>query len=131
MLEPLQNPGAYWLIRDNIIEGINRYVLYHCEVGHFLTAVLQNNLREALARADDENIKTILQIVSYCHNEIPGGCWGTPEKQREWVKGEPSIGNPQTAPQETKELRRQEEAGIWCLTNFMKEREEASRGSQG
>jgi hypothetical protein len=132
MLEPLQNPGAYWLIRDNIIEGINRYVLYHREVGHFLTAVLENNLREALARADDENIKTIFQIVSYCHNQIPGNCWGSVEAHKEWIKVGPlKIGNPSTAPQESQELSRQERVGIWCLTNFLKEREEESRGTEG
>lgn len=131
MFVQIENPGAYWLIRDNIIEGINRYVLWHQEVGHFLTAVLQNNLREALARADDENIKTIFQIVSYCHNQIPGNCWGSVERQEEWIKGKPSVGNPMTAPQESKELKRQERVGIWCLTNYLKQREEESRGTQG
>ncbi len=49
-------------IRNNIIEGINRFVLHHQRVGHFITAVLSNNLREAFARADNENQKTMFQI---------------------------------------------------------------------
>jgi len=132
MLEPIQNPGAYWLIRPNIIEGINRYVLWHQEVGHFLTAVLSNDLREALARADDENIRTILQIVSYCHNQIPGVCWGSPEVYKKWIKMEVDDGvdsyNAHTAPSDQKELERQVGAGIWCRENRIKE---ASRGTEG
>jgi len=135
MLIPIQNPGAYWLIRPNIIEGINRYVLWHQEVGHFLTAVLTNDLREALARADDENIKTILQIVSYCHNEIPGVCWGSVEAHKKWVEMDDDDGaesyNKHTAPSAEKELERQMGAGIWCRGNWIKEREGASRGTEG
>lgn len=122
MLEPLQNPGAYWLIRDNIIEAINRHALYHSECGHFVTAVLENNLREAFARADDENIKTLFQIVSYCHNEIPGLCWGSPKLVKEWREIPKDKWKDYMVPENSKERDRQEEAGIWGFTNWMEER---------
>ena len=105
-------------IRQNIVEGINRFVLLHQPVGHFITAVLSNNLREAFARADDENQKTMFQIVSYCHNQIPGHCWGTPEKVKAWVEMDPKDFPNSEAPTETKESERQNREGIWGTTKF-------------
>ncbi len=109
----MSNPGAYHFIGRAILEGINRFVLRHQPVGGFLTAVLSNNLREALAQADPNNATIMLQIVSYCHNEIPGSCWGSPEKVKAWldmaVKDYPSV----QAPENTREHSRQKAAGIW------------------
>jgi len=108
----------YGQIRPNIVEGINRFVCYHQRVGHFLTAVLSNDMREAFARADDDNRKTMFQIVAYCHNEIPGNCWGTPEKVKRWMEqGEGSTPH-LTAPENTKERQRQDREGIWGHTKF-------------
>jgi hypothetical protein len=105
-------------IRQNIVEGMNRFVLLHQPVGHFLTAVLSNNLREAFARADNENQKTMFQIVSYCHNQIPGNCWGTPEKVKAWVEMDPKDFPDVEAPTETKEQDRQNREVIWGITKF-------------
>lgn len=111
----------YGQIRQNIVEGINRFVCHHQKVGHFLTAVLSNDMREAFARADDDNRKTMFQIVSYCHNEIPGNCWGTPEKVKRWIEqGEGSTPH-LTAPENPKEIERQDREGIWCVTHFKQE----------
>lgn len=113
----------YGQIRKNIIEGMNRFVCYHRGVGHFLTAVLSNDMREAFGRADADNQKTMFQIVSYCHNEIPGNCWGTPEKVKRWIEqGEGSTPH-LTAPENPKEINRQTTAGIWCVTQFKQETE--------
>jgi len=110
----------YGQIRQNIVEGINRHALLHQQVGHFLTAVLSNNLREAFARADNENQKTMHQIVSYCHNQIPGVCWGSPEKVKAWIEMpvEKRVKG-LMAPETTKEIQRQDSLGIWGFTKFM------------
>ncbi len=108
----------FGLIRRNIVEGMNRFVLLHQPVGHFLTAVLSNNLREAFARADNENQKTMFQIVSYCHNQIPGNCWGTPEKVKAWVEMKPKDFPNSEAPTENKERQRQDREVIWGSTKF-------------
>jgi len=113
--EILQDFGQ---IRQNIVEGLNRFVLLHQPVGHFLTAVLSNNLREAFARADADNQKTMFQIVSYCHNQIPGNCWGTPEKVKAWVEMDPKDFPNVEAPTETKEQDRQNREVIWGITKF-------------
>ena len=66
-------------------ESIDRYVADRIPTGGFLEAVLCNNLKEALGRADTQNLKDIKEIVEYCYWEIPGVCWGSPEKVRAWL----------------------------------------------
>ena len=67
-------------------EGIDRYVNDHIPTGSFLEAVLCNNLKEAIGRADSENLRDIVEIVQYCHWEIPSVCWGSPKKVRAWLE---------------------------------------------
>ena len=124
-MSSLNNSGAYHLINPIILKGINRYALLHEPKGSFVTAVLCNDLRETIERADPDNRLTLLQIVSYCHNEIPGMCWGSQQKVEAWLKV------PQdkwltviTAPETQKELDRQIEEEIWCWRNFQKEEDE-------
>lgn len=67
--------------------------------GGFVTAVLENNLREALGRADEDNRQDIFDIVSYCYNEIPEPCWGSEEKMKAWFL----LHNPPEEPDATVE----------------------------
>jgi hypothetical protein len=60
--------------------GIDRYVRDGCMPGSFVRAVLENDLREAFARADENNTREMFSIVEYCYNKIPGGCWGSPAR---------------------------------------------------
>ena len=64
--------------------GIQRYIENGYPVGHFLTAVLSNDLLGAVSRADDKNIKLIPEIVKWLYNEAPGSCWGTVEQVQAW-----------------------------------------------
>ena len=66
-------------------ESIDRYVNDHIPTGSFLEAVLCNNLKEAIGRADSENLRDIVEIVQYCHWEIPSVCWGSPKEVRAWL----------------------------------------------
>lgn len=42
-------------------------------VGEFLQAVIRNDFKEALGRADDVNLKAIILYVWYPYNEMPDG----------------------------------------------------------
>jgi len=108
----------YGQIRKNIVEGINRHVLLHEPKGDFITAVLSNDLREAFGRADNGNQKTMFQIVSYCHNQIPGVCWGSSEKVKAWIEMDPKDFPNVEAPTETTERGRQDTEVIWGITKF-------------
>ena len=70
-------------IKPDIIKGILAYVQYG-ECGSFLQSVMENNLLEAVCRADDDNIKAIVDIVKFVHWEIPGACHGSAEKVKAW-----------------------------------------------
>ena len=68
-----------------IIEGLRKYADNHLPVGGFLTAVLENNLTEAIVRADMFSLAGIKDIVMYVHWEIPGDCHGSPQAVRAWL----------------------------------------------
>ena len=69
-------------------ESIDAYVKHRQPTGGFLTAVLSNNLVEAVGRADEHNINALPDIVRYVYNEIPANCWGSPEAVSTWLKGD-------------------------------------------
>ena len=64
---------------------LDSYAQQHTPVGGFLTALLTNNLFGAFGAADDTNVKLIHDYIRYIYNELPGKCWGNPEKVRAWL----------------------------------------------
>jgi len=73
-------------IPERMMGGIHRYIDNGIEPGHFLTAVRENDLREAVGNADDENIRNLPAYVAYLYNEAPSGCYGSPEKVQAWME---------------------------------------------
>lgn len=47
--------------------------------GRFVCAVLLNDLREAMGRADAYSLYALPSIVSWLYNVAPGNCWGSKE----------------------------------------------------
>ena len=74
------------MIRPDIKDALDEYATHGLQPGGFLTAVLENNLMEAVGRADDYNAHTLVDIIRYCYNDIPGLCWGSPEKVKTWIE---------------------------------------------
>lgn len=72
-------------IKQSTLGALHRYAEEGIPTGGFLRAVLSNDLREAFGRADMENRATLYEIVSYCYNELPGSCWGSPERYEAWI----------------------------------------------
>jgi hypothetical protein len=70
---------------EEIIESIRFYVKSGLEPGSFLTAVICNDLKEACARADRENIRRLPAIVAYFYNETPSPCWGSRARMDAWM----------------------------------------------
>lgn len=73
-----------WNIRADIKESLDAYAETGRPTGGFLEAVLRNSLFDAVGRADRENIQNLQQICGYIYNELPGSCWGSYEKVRDW-----------------------------------------------
>lgn len=79
------NRSEYPEIKQDTINTLNNYVVNGWEPGSFCRAVLENNLMQALGRADIENRKSIFEICSYVYNELPSACHGSPEKVNLWL----------------------------------------------
>ena len=72
-------------VPDYMIGSFIAYVTEGRPPGHFLTAVLANDLMEAVARGDAENGNRLRGWVMLLHNFSPSGCYGSPEKVKEWI----------------------------------------------
>lgn len=72
------------LIEPRFKESIDAYVAAGRPTGDFLRAVLCNDLRESIRRADENALDNLPHIVAYAYWEIPAPCWGNPERVREW-----------------------------------------------
>ena len=80
------NDMVFRNIRPDIIESLHRYIFHGIEPGGFLTAVLCNDLVEAVGRADHRNIRCLKDIVSYCYMQLPMGSWRTEANYVNWLK---------------------------------------------
>jgi len=78
-----ENP-EYNNVPDHIKQAMIDYYLYNQPVGHFLTAVLKNDLKGALGRADAHNRRNLFSIVKFAYNELPATCWGDEETVDNW-----------------------------------------------
>ena len=76
-------------IPSDLIKSLTYYVEHHSETGGFLRAVLENDLTEAIGRADLDNLLILKDIVGYIFNELPMSCWGSKEKVKAWLKAGP------------------------------------------
>jgi len=75
----------YEKLPDNLQGGMERYIEDGILPGHFLTAVLENNLFNAVMRADANNLKEIPNIVKWLHWEIPSASHGSKENVLHWT----------------------------------------------
>jgi hypothetical protein len=74
-----------WYIPEHMMGGIRRYVDDRIKPGKFLTAIICNDLSDAVGRADDENLKNLPAYVAYFYNEAPSDSWGSKEKMNDWL----------------------------------------------
>jgi hypothetical protein len=67
-----------------IREAIDRWVAHGQRAGGFVMSALENNLAEAVGRADPNTMECLRDIVLYLNMEVPSPCWGSPEKVVAW-----------------------------------------------
>jgi hypothetical protein len=68
-------------------DGVRLYVLHGKRPGHFLQAVFANDLQDAFALADDENMALMREWVLFIYNYVPARCHGSRERITAWVDG--------------------------------------------
>lgn len=78
--------GEYADIPEHMQAAMRRYVLEGVEPGDFLTAVITNNLRDAVNRADAVNLPLLRTYVRWFYNVAPGNCHGSPADMHEWME---------------------------------------------
>ena len=65
--------------------GIIRYYENYIKPGDFLTAVINNDLRDACAHADDLNKHCLYNYFLWFYNEAPSGSWGYEGATHDWL----------------------------------------------
>jgi hypothetical protein len=73
-------------IPERMRGGLTRYIENHIKPGGFLCAVISNNLKEAVGRADEENMANLPAYMNYLYNHAPYNCWGSPEEMKTWLE---------------------------------------------
>ena len=74
----------YQMIPPAVMRSMKGHVELGSPTGSFVQAVLENNLKEAIGRADEHSYAALRQIVSWMYNEAPSTCWGSCEKVIAW-----------------------------------------------
>jgi len=81
------NAANWSLIPMHMVAGMRRYLTHGIAPGHFLKAVLSNDLMEALGRADEENQRSLPAYGRFLYNYAASSSYGSPERFEAWVKG--------------------------------------------
>ena len=75
----------YSKIPAHMREGVRLYVEHRVKPGSFLMAVLENNFKETVGRADETNLCYLQEWAEFLRWEIPSACQGSPEKVQAWL----------------------------------------------
>jgi len=74
------------MIPEYMLEGLKDYIFEGTPPGDFLTAVLCNDLMEAVGRADDTNITVIPWYCGILYNYMPMGLRSNKEAIKRWIR---------------------------------------------
>lgn len=66
-------------------EALRRYIEDGYPTNHFLRAVLENDLMEALARADDANFEALEAYCAWLKTFAPAASYGSQDRVTAWI----------------------------------------------
>jgi len=81
------------VVPDHMLKAMEDWVAIGRRPGHFLTAVIENDLSAAVAHADASNGPIISAYVGWFYNEAPSSCWGSPSKADAWASRQQALAN--------------------------------------
>src|SRR5689334_13211518 len=70
-------PGMAAGVPDHLLPGLQRYFEGRIATGSFLRAVLENDLRSAIARGDPTSFAALPTLVAWIERNAPPGSWGS------------------------------------------------------
>ncbi len=76
---------AHYYLPEYMAGGVERYVIHGVMPGDFLTALFQNDLKEAFNRADEDNTRAMRNWVMFMINYMPSESQGSVKKVAEWT----------------------------------------------
>ncbi len=68
-----------------LADALRRYVEHGYPTTQFLTAVLENDLMEAIVRADDDNLDALEAYCAWLRTYAPSACYGSADRVRDWI----------------------------------------------
>ena len=89
MMNALDILSRHPTIPSGVINSLVGYVNHRQQPGHFVRAVLENNLFAAMQRADSQSRKALPEIVDFIYDALPGNCYGDPQKVSAWLHPQP------------------------------------------
>ena len=89
-LVPNPLPGDHGSIPNHTYQSLFSYIVHGLSPGGFVTAVLENDLQGAVARADDYNQAHLVAIVRFVAQHLPIGSYGSKENVRRWMNNHPN-----------------------------------------
>lgn len=93
--EHLQEKLAERSIPDHLWPGLLAYFTQRRPVGSFLTACLENNLKDAMLRAaDPSTVAAIKGIVEFLCWHAPWTSWGSPDAVHAWLADTSPVPTP-------------------------------------
>ena len=81
-----------WKISAHMMHSIELYLEQGIPPGHFLSAVICNDLMKACRYADDINIRNLPAYAAYFFNEVPTNAWGAAERFESWCNKGGHVG---------------------------------------
>lgn len=85
---PLLNPDR---VPVAIRDALDRYAKHGIPPGSFCSAVLANDLHDAIIRADPQSLATLQAIACYVAVKLPYASWGSREAVEAWIAGHRSV----------------------------------------
>lgn len=67
-------------------EGVENWVFHGIPCGDFLHAVMTNDLKLTVFRADENNLAKTHEWVQFITWNLPSGCQGSIAKVNDWIK---------------------------------------------
>jgi hypothetical protein len=82
----MDNAYNYSKLPERLRAGMKRYLELGIQPGHFLTAIIENDFKEAVLRADSDMIHRLAEIIIWFYEWVPMEAYGSKEKRLLWQK---------------------------------------------